>query len=67
MDRTTASGTAVLWPAASPGDSDWVPMTTGDFNGDGETDVIWRNATSGRVIVWYMKGTAQIGTAVILQ
>jgi hypothetical protein len=65
MDGTTAGGTAVLWPATNPGDSDWVPVTTGDFDGDGETDVIWRNSSSGRVIVWFMRGTTHASTATL--
>jgi hypothetical protein len=65
MDGITASSTAVLWPATNPGDSDWVPMTTGDFDGDGKTDVIWRNSASGRVIVWLMRGTTRVSTTTL--
>lgn len=30
----------------------------GDFNGDGNTDLVWRNAITGDVAVWYLNGTS---------
>lgn len=41
----------------------WVPVASGDFDGDGQTDLIWRNTSTGRVIVWYMNGTTRVSTA----
>jgi len=34
--------------------------TTGgcDFNGDGKTDILWRNKSTGQNVVWLMNGTA---------
>lgn len=65
MDGATQLSTAVLWPASSVGDSAWVPIAAGDFNADSKPDLIWRNTTSGRVIVWYMDGATRTGTASI--
>jgi len=65
MDGLTTTGTAVIWPVTNAGDSLWVPMAAGDFNGDGKTDLVWRNSSTGRVIVWYMNGVTTTGTAVI--
>lgn len=65
MDGATQSSTATLWPASSPGDSAWVPVAAGDFNADGKPDLIWRNTTSGRVIIWYMDGATRTSTATI--
>jgi bacillolysin len=28
-----------------------------DFNGDGETDILWRHDVSGQNVLWYMNGT----------
>jgi hypothetical protein len=67
MDGITRTSAPTIWPATNAGDADWVPRAAGDFNADGRSDVIWRNTTSGRVIVWYMNGTTRLGTAVILQ
>lgn len=63
MDGATQTSTAVLWPASSVGDSAWVPIAAGDFNADSKPDLIWRNTSSGRVIVWYMDGATRTGTA----
>ena len=65
MNGATRTGTNVLWPATNVNDAAWVPMAAGDFNGDGKPDLIWRNSTSGRVIVWYMNGVTRTGTAVL--
>ena len=32
------------------------PLTK-DFNGDGKSDILWRNSTSGEVDIWHMNGT----------
>lgn len=43
MDGTNTVSTATLWPATNPGDWDWEPVATGDFNADGKPDLVWRN------------------------
>ena len=35
---------------------------TADFNGDGYTDILWRNNTTGAVAIWLMNGTTYTGT-----
>ena len=37
-----------------------VGVSTGDFNGDGKADILWRHS-SGTVYVWLMNGTTVIG------
>ena len=34
----------------------WSVAETGDFNGDGKTDILWRNS-NGDVEMWFMNGT----------
>ncbi len=46
-------------------DTDWKIVGTGDFNGDGKVDMLWRNNTNGQNAVWYMDGVAIIGSAII--
>jgi hypothetical protein len=48
---------------ANPGPS-WHAVGTGDYNGDGRSDILWQNS-SGDVAVWEMNGTAVIGGAVL--
>jgi hypothetical protein len=42
----------------SPGfvTSDWTVAETGDFNGDGKSDILWRNTSSGEIVIWLMDG-----------
>ena len=30
------------------------PANVGDFNADGNPDILWRNISTGRTTVWYM-------------
>src|SRR5262249_2429225 len=34
----------------------WHPIAGGDFNGDGQTDILWQS-TSGQLGIWIMNGT----------
>ena len=44
----------------NPGPS-WKANGTGDFNGDGLSDILWQNASSGQVSIWEMNGNNVIG------
>jgi trimeric autotransporter adhesin len=37
-------------------DTKWSIVGLADFNGDGNIDLLWRNAESGRTTIWYMTG-----------
>ncbi|HSY00521.1 MAG TPA: VCBS repeat-containing protein, partial [Acidobacteriaceae bacterium] len=37
----------------------------GDFNGDGKTDIVWRNSTTGEVKFWFMNGIAVASQGVV--
>ena len=41
----------------------WTIAGTGDFNGDGMTDIIWSATSNGQVqvLLWFMNGATQIG------
>jgi len=43
----------------------WEVGGTGDFNGDGRTDIVWRNRTSGLNRVWLLVGTTRTATVQI--
>jgi hypothetical protein len=38
-------------------DTRWQMAGTGDFDRDGRPDILWRHATSGENVLWYMNGT----------
>ncbi len=38
-------------------DTSWRACTTGDFNNDSHTDIVWRNRATGQNVVWLMDGT----------
>jgi len=43
--------------------TNWSVFGTGDMNGDGIGDILWRDTTSGNLVVWFMNGTAVVSTA----
>jgi hypothetical protein len=38
----------------------------GDFNGDGKSDILWRNASTGEVDMWLMNGLASTASVPLL-
>jgi hypothetical protein len=65
--RNDATGDTVVWllddafrldgrflegHAILEGRLDWEPTHFGDFDGDGSTDIVWHNSTSGETAVW---------------
>jgi hypothetical protein len=36
--------------------NDWQIAETGDFNGDGMSDILWRSSFFGYVAMWFMNG-----------
>ncbi len=51
------SGGAVLPPS-------WELAATGDFSHDGRPDLLWRNSSSQKLVIWTMNGTAKTGNLV---
>jgi hypothetical protein len=43
----------------------WVIKGIGDFNGDGQADVMWRSTMTGQNVVWLMNGGAVSSTTVL--
>ena len=54
--RWTARACSAAPFVANPGPS-WHAVGTGDFNGDGRSDILWQNA-DGEVAIWEMNGAS---------
>jgi hypothetical protein len=46
-------------------DPDWKIIGTGDFNGDGMTDLLWYNSSTGQTAAWLMNGPASTWTPLL--
>ena len=46
-------------------DLNWEVAAIGDFDGDGDSDLYWKNKVSGACIVWYMQGLLPAQTRVV--
>ena len=56
MNGTALSSIVDIQPSIT--DPNWQIVGTGDFNGNGSTDILWRNPVTGVDSVWLMNGTA---------
>ena len=42
----------------------WTIVETGDFDGDGKSDILWHDS-SGNVAIWFMNGAQVTQSAVV--
>ena len=45
--------------------SNFVVQGVGDFNGDGNIDILWRDTTSGTLSIWFTNGTQVISASAV--
>lgn len=50
---------------SSVGNTDWRIKAVGDFDGDGQDDLLWRNDVNGRNTVWFMDKITRTGASPI--
>jgi hypothetical protein len=43
--------------------SPWTIAGTGDFNGDGRSDILWYNPSTGEAVIWLLNGTTVLSTS----
>ncbi len=55
MNGATLLSSQDLLPAVN--DPNWHLEGTGDFQGNGKTDLVWRNYQTGQNVIWFMDGT----------
>jgi FtsP/CotA-like multicopper oxidase with cupredoxin domain len=63
MDGNVRLGQAPILPIVA--DQNWKIVGTGDFNGDGKPDILWRNSATGQNKVWYMNKVIYSGSGMI--
>ena len=51
--------------AATLADPNWKIVGSGDYDGDGKSDVLWRNAVTGDDYLWFMNGTSLASAAAV--
>jgi hypothetical protein len=59
MNGTTLLDGRLLNPSRVP-DTDWKIVGAGDFNADGQADIVWQHQTTGEASVWLMNGTTLV-------
>jgi hypothetical protein len=64
VDGTVIATSAII--GHGPAGSGWA-LVNGhdDYNGDGNSDLLWQNSASGDVAVWTLNGTTLTGAAII--
>ena len=57
-------GTTVATEAFLPTNDAALTPSLGDFNGDGKTDIYWRDQTGGADKIWTIDGTTAVETPI---
>jgi len=59
MNGTTLVDGRLLSPS-TVSDTDWRIVGSGDFDGDGNADLVWHHQVTGQASVWLMNGTTLV-------
>jgi hypothetical protein len=68
VHRDVVTGATYVWGSVVTGAPslplNWKLSATGDFNADGKADILWRNTTSQKLVIWTMSGNAKVGNVI---
>jgi hypothetical protein len=56
MMETTRSRGPIRFTGAGVAEGTWSVIASGDYDGDGRSDLIWRNDSTGEHVLWLMNG-----------
>ncbi|WP_424889708.1 FG-GAP repeat domain-containing protein [Streptomyces sp. XH2] len=59
-NRNVIANPSLSWRCGPECNRDWKLSGTGDFNGDGKTDLLWHNTTTGEVGTWLLDGNRNV-------
>ena len=60
-DMDTVNGPKRYGPSEPEPDVAWTVAGTGDFNGDGRSEILWRHSRTGAISIWSLDGMRRIG------
>jgi hypothetical protein len=60
MDGSTILAAPRIWTGA--GLSPWTFQGVGDFDNDGDSDLLWRQNTTSEIRIWFIEGAAVVGS-----
>jgi hypothetical protein len=61
LDGLNVTASVSLTPERVP-DTNWKVVANGDFNGDGQVDLVWQNLSDGSLAAWLMNGVTVVDT-----
>jgi probable HAF family extracellular repeat protein len=61
----TSSTTVTAQGKAVAPDASWSVAGVGDFNGDGNSDLLWRQSSTGSLAVWLMNGSNVVSSGLV--
>ena len=62
MNGNTRTGGGAVSTVPGP---NWKAIGTGDFNGDGDSDILFQNTSTSQVSIWEMNGNTRIGGSAV--
>ena len=62
MNGTSVIGSGFVGNNTNPA---WQVVGTGDYGGNGQTDILFQNVTSGQIYEWAMNGTTMVTGSVV--